>query len=401
MIGRAKRYNLNFFSRSCFIGMNVVLQVCFWFLSLFGIYSYLIYPLLLRLLPSREPNICDADGSVPSMTIIVTARNEETSIRTKLDNLFNLQAYAGDLEILVVSDASSDKTDSIVAEYSDRGVVLVRNASHDGKEAAQALAIDAAKGEILVFSDVATSMRGNVLTRIATHFDDPSIGALSSTDRFVDRGGQPTGEGAYVRYEMWLRRQESRVLSLVGLSGSFFAARAEICRKYWATTIPSDFTTAINCIREGSVAILADDVLGYYSDLANPTREYRRKVRTVVRGMRALAAVPEILNPWRYGLFAFQVWSHKIMRWLAPWFLLSVFIINLALLDGHGVYRLTFVLQALLYVFAAIGFFVRSARKLAIVQIPYYFVIANFAVMHAAIEHINGKAVVKWTPSER
>tara|TARA_R110002049_G_scaffold85482_12_gene217238 strand:+ start:1345 stop:2493 length:1149 start_codon:yes stop_codon:yes gene_type:complete len=382
--------------------MNVVLHLSFWLLSLLGIYSYFIYPVLLRLLPSRDVSpVGEADLPIPSMSVIVTARNEQARIREKIQNLLSLSAYPGEIEIIIASDASDDDTDRIVTEFAEQGVVLVRSPVNDGKEAAQALAIAAAKGELLVFSDVATSMQGDVLARIAKHFADPNVGALSSTDRFLDRDGRPAGEGAYVRYEMWLRGQESRVSSLIGLSGSFFAARAEICRKNWATTIPSDFMTAINCIREGSVAISADDVFGYYTDLADPRKEYRRKVRTVVRGMRALAETREMLSFSKYGLFAFQIWSHKIMRWVAPWCLLLVLLINLALLDTHPIYKLTLGVQVFFYGLATLGALVPKSRDLFAVRIPYYFVAANLAVMHAALDFFRGKAVVTWTPSER
>lgn len=382
--------------------MNVVLHLSFWLLSLLGIYSYFIYPILLRLLPSRHVSpVGEAALPIPSMSVIVTARNEQARIREKIQNLLSLSAYPGEIEIIIASDASDDDTDRIVTEFAEQGVVLVRSPVNDGKEAAQALAIAAAKGELLVFSDVATSMQGDVLARIAKHFADPNVGALSSTDRFLDRDGRPAGEGAYVRYEMWLRGQESRVSSLIGLSGSFFAARAEICRKNWATTIPSDFMTAINCIREGSVAISADDVFGYYTDLADPRKEYRRKVRTVVRGMRALAETREMLSFSKYGLFAFQIWSHKIMRWVAPWCLLLVLLINLALLDTHPIYKLTLGVQVFFYGLATLGALVPKSRDLFAVRIPYYFVAANLAVMHAALDFFRGKAVVTWTPSER
>lgn len=382
--------------------MNVVLHLSFWLLSLLGIYSYFIYPILLRLLPSRHVTpVGEADLPIPSMSVIVTARNEQARIREKIQNLLSLSTYPGEIEIIIASDASDDDTDRIVTEFAEQGVVLVRSPVNDGKEAAQALAIAAAKGELLVFSDVATSMQGDVLARIAKHFADPNVGALSSTDRFLDRDGRPAGEGAYVRYEMWLRGQESRVSSLIGLSGSFFAARAEICRKNWATTIPSDFMTAINCIREGSVAISADDVFGYYTDLADPRKEYRRKVRTVVRGMRALAETREMLSFSKYGLFAFQIWSHKIMRWVAPWCLLLVLLINLALLDTHPIYKLTLGVQVFFYGLATLGALVPKSRDLFAVRIPYYFVAANLAVMHAALDFFRGKAVVTWTPSER
>lgn len=382
---------------------DVLIHGGFWLLGLLAVYSYFGYPLLLLMLPSRRsaPRASHRFAEKPSVTLIITAHNEAARIRAKIENVLMLPAYPGELEFIVASDASTDGTDDIVREFQDRGVRLLSNPHHDGKEAAQALAIEAARGDILVFSDVATRMEGDVFSRIAAHFADPAVGALSSTDQFITRDGKPAGEGAYVRYEMFLRRQESRVNSLIGLSGSFFAARREVCRKHWATTIPSDFMTAVNCARLGYVAISADDVVGFYADLKDPGKEYRRKVRTVGRGMRALAETPEILNPFRYGMFAIQIWSHKIMRWLAPWLLLAFLGVNFAIAGRHWTLAIALAAQLSFYAVVTLGALLNATRRTALVRIPYYFAVANLAVMHAACDFVRGRAIVTWTPSER
>lgn len=383
--------------------MHVFLQILFWVLAGTAVFSYFIYPLVLRAMPSRRP----AGGHQPAMSewpivsVIVTAHNEADGIREKLENTLALDPYPGELEILVASDASTDATDSIVGEFRSGGVTLVRNPSREGKEAAQALAIERARGDILVFTDVATRMRGDVMQRIARHFEDPEIGAISSVDRLLDRDGAVTGESAYVRYEMWLRRQESRVATLVGLSGSFFAARAHVVTGQWQTNVPSDFLTAINCVRRGLRAVSADDVIGYFPDLANAGAEFSRKVRTVLRGMHAVAQVPEVLNPSRFGFFAVQVWSHKLLRWLAPWCLLGLLPVNAVLLDDSPVYVLTMGVQLTLYGLALAGRFVPALCSVAFVRLPCYFVLVNFAVLQAGVEFARGRRVVLWSPSVR
>src|SRR5690606_37149604 len=143
----------------------------------------------------------------------------------------------------------------------DRGVRLVRAVQRQGKEWAQLLAVRAAQGEILGFSDVATMIRADALRRLAGDFADPKVGAVSSEDRFVAPGGQLVGEGLYVRYEMWLRRLESGAAGLVGLSGSFFAARREVCEQ-WDVLASSDFNTALNSVRRGYIAISDPPLLG-------------------------------------------------------------------------------------------------------------------------------------------
>ena len=193
-------------------------------LLLLACYSYFGYPLLLWMIsrgrtaatePSRGYDIW------PGVSLIITAHNEAARISAKLDECLELDYPDDQLEIIVASDASTDQTDIIVRRYGDRRVTLARANERHGKEYAQSVAIRAATGEILVFSDVGTTLRPDALRNIVAPFSNASVGAVSSEDSFLTQDGGIAGEGLYVRYEMWLRRLESRVFSLVGLSGSF------------------------------------------------------------------------------------------------------------------------------------------------------------------------------------
>ena len=371
-------------------------------LGFLAVYSYLIYPLILLVMPARRVGARAYGGvdELPSMTVLITAHNEEARIRSKLENALALDYPREQLEVVVASDQSTDRTDEFVSSFADRGVRLVRADQRLGKEYAQKCAIDASTNELLVFSDVATELPADSLRRLAEEFGDESVGAVSSTDRFVSRDGKLVGEGAYVRYEMWLRRLESRRAGLVGLSGSFFAARREVCNP-WDTQSPSDFNTAMNCARHGKVAISSDAVVGIYRDVANASAEYRRKWRTAVRGINALARHPEVLNPFRYGRFAFQVISHKLMRWLVPWFLLAFAIVSVASVPKGPIFLLLCLLQLVFYGVAAIGHFVAESRELMPVRIVYYFVVANIALAHAAVSYLFGVRMTVWTPTSR
>ena len=304
------------------------------------------------------------------------------------------------MEILVASDASTDNTDGIVKEFEVEGVKLVRAEERKGKEYAQLQAIMVAQGEIIVFSDVATQIKENTLKSLVNQFKDKRVGALSSEDRFVSEDGAVVGEGAYVKYEMWLRKLESRVNGLVGLSGSFFAARKNICQD-WDISVPSDFNTALNCARQGYVAVSDPSVVGYYKDVKHGKGEYGRKFRTIVRGISAVATKPEVLNPFKYGIFAFQVWSHKIMRWAVPWFLLALFVASAILLKESVFYQSIFIAQIMFYSLVLSGTLVDKFRDRVFVRIPYYFVQVNVAIAHATIAFIFGKRIVTWTPTKR
>jgi len=328
--------------------------------------------------------MAERNADLPNLSLIITAHNEAGRIREKLENTLQIDYPGEGLEIIVASDFSTDETDNIVESYAEKGIRLVRADQRKGKEYAQLCAIRASNGEILVFSDVATQIPADALRLLAMRFSDPRIGALSSEDRFISNDGGVVGEGAYVKYEMWLRRLESNRAGLVGLSGSFFAARREVCED-WDIYSPSDFNTALNSAKHGLVAITCPDVVGIYKDVAEPGLEYRRKMRTVIRGITAIARHPEVLNPFRLGLFSFQVWSHKIMRWGVPWFM-AVFLLLTVILQGQGmIYTLALAVQLAFYGLAVAGWLSTRMRKNALVKIIYFFVQTNLALAQATV----------------
>ena len=378
------------------------MEFLFYLFAVLCVYSYFLYPVLLKLLPARKiTDITDnKNTNLPVLSLIITVHNEESRVREKLENTLQIDYPSDFLEIIIASDFSTDETDNIVESYAGKGVQLVRADQRRGKEYAQMCAIRASKGEVLVFSDVATQIPVDALRLLAMHFADPKVGALSSEDKFISNDGSVVGEGAYVKYEMWLRRLESDRAGLVGLSGSFFAARREVC-EHWDIYCPSDFNTALNSAKHGLVAITCPDVVGMYKDVADASLEYRRKMRTVIRGITAIARHPEVLNPFRMGLFAFQVWSHKIMRWGVPWFM-AVFLLLTFILQGQGmIYSLALIAQLIFYALALAGWLFTGLRENTLVKIIFFFVQTNLALAQATVSFILGKRMTVWTPSKR
>ena len=353
-----------------------MLTFLFWLFGLAAIYSYFIYPLILRVLVAKSAAKSAVASEAPtaaveSISLIVTAYNEESRIRAKLENSLQLTVGSAEFEIIVASDCSEDATDEIVREYAARGVRLVRAPARLGKEHAQQCAIQEAKGELLVFSDVATEIPAEALQKLAVYFNDPAIGAVSSEDRFISQDGVVAGEGAYVKYEMWLRRQESKLAGLVGLSGSFFAVRKSLCGD-WDIHSPSDFNTALNTAKAGLRAVTAPDVLGFYQDLKDPSKEYQRKIRTVIRGMTGLSRHAEVLGFGRFGFFSFQVISHKLMRWLTPWFLLIFFLLNALIAGSSAFYFLLFLAQLGFYGLAVVAHFLPNLQSISVIKLVYF-----------------------------
>jgi glycosyltransferase involved in cell wall biosynthesis len=366
-----------------------MVQVVFWTSIGFVVYAYLGYPLLLMVLSVFVRRPVRRGAITPTVSFVITAYNEEKRIRDKIENTLKQDYPKARLEIIVASDCSSDGTDEIVRSYQSEGIRLVRASERRGKEYVQKLAVATANGEILVFSDVATILQPAGVSNIVKNFDDPTIGCVSSTDRFIDAGGAISGEGVYIRYEMFLRKLETKVNSLVSLSGSFFAARREVCRN-WAVDLQSDFNTLLNAVRMGLRGVLDPDSVGYYRNIADERKEFERKVRTVVRGISVFMTSLSMLNPIRYSLFSWQLFSHKLCRWLVPFALILAFISNAVLLPVSKVYLYAFVIQ--------IGFY---ATAVGGVKIPSFFVLVNLSILNAWYLYVRGERMVRWNPSER
>jgi cellulose synthase/poly-beta-1,6-N-acetylglucosamine synthase-like glycosyltransferase len=364
------------------------------------LHAYAGYPLTLRLLGLFRQKEVRRGPFQPSVTLIITACNEERRIGMKLENSLALDYPREKLQVVVASDGSTDGTNEIVRRYARHGVELLEFPVRRGKESAQKDAVQHASGEILVFSDVATRLDPDGLSTIVANFADPTVGCVSSVDRVVGRDGKPCGEGFYVRYEMWLRELESRVNSLVGLSGSFFAARKEVCRDFSAE-MQSDFRTVLNSMKLGLRGVSDPGAIGYYEDISDGKREFDRKVRTVLRGLTVFFRNLEFLDPLRYPLFSYQYFCHKLLRWLAPLFLCVALTANVVLSVGSAFYSILLLCHVAFYGIAFAGWKAKSPPSNVALKIPLYFVTVNWAILVAWWRYLMGNRVIMWAPSER
>jgi cellulose synthase/poly-beta-1,6-N-acetylglucosamine synthase-like glycosyltransferase len=364
------------------------------------LYSYFLYPLLLLLLRLFRRQEFRRGDFEPRISIIIAAYNEESKILGKLENTLAVDYPREKLELIVASDASSDGTDEIVRNHPG-GFILSRVESRKGKEYAQKMAIQKATGDVLVFTDAGTTLKQDSIRRLAGNFFDERVGAVSSTDKMVSENDTVVGEGLYVVFEMGLRRLEYQVNSLVGLSGSFFAARKEVCRN-WSEDLQSDFNTVLNSVKQGYKAIADDEVIGYYKNISKGQSEFKRKVRTMVRGMTVFFRATEMLNVFKYGLFSWQLLSHKFMRWATPFFLLALLAVSITgAALGHGLSQIALALQGAFYGISLLGFAVPALQGMALFKIPFFFVEMNVAVMAAWIKYLRGERIKVWEPSRR
>lgn len=366
------------------------------------VYTYVGYPVLLMLLSRWTRRAVAARGvaDLPRVSVIIAARNEATTIRRKIEQTLALAYPAGRREIIVASDASDDGTDAIAAEYAAQGVRLARAPERRGKEFVQGLAIAAATGDILVFTDAAAALEPDALHRLVRNFGDPTVGAVSTEDRLVDVDGNPTGEGLYVRYEMWVRRLESDVHSLVGLSGSCFAIRRELCAE-WSPRLASDFSRALYTARRGYRAIADASVRATFVAVASPAAEVRRKVRTFLRGITVLMANRELLNPIRHGRLALTLASHKLLRFTAPFALLALLVASAGAARSDGIAAAALALQTAFYGLAAAAAGRPSLQQHRVVRVAYYFTMVQYAMAVAWARYALGHEQVTWEPSRR
>jgi hypothetical protein len=215
-----------------------------------------------------------------------------------------------------------------------------------------------------------------------------------------DSDGDVGGEGFYVKYEMWLRGLESRINSVVGLSGSFFAARREVCNDF-SPKMQSDFRTLLSSMKKGLRGVSDPHAIGYYQDIKDKSREFQRKVRTVLRGLTVFFNHLEFLNVFQFGFFSYEYFCHKLMRWLVPVFLMAAFISGGVLAFGPALYKLLFALQVAFYVSALAGMVVPSFTKIVFIRIPSFFVVVNASIFVAWLKFFKGERVTLWQPSVR
>ncbi len=378
---------------------RALLQGLYWTSVLAVLYAYFGYPAVLRALALVRRRPVRRAPVTPPLTLIITAYNEERQIECKLLNTLEQDYPREHLQIIVASDCSTDATEDIVRRYAERGVELVRAPERRGKEFAQQCALVHARGEVVAFSDVATHLEPDALRLIVRSFADPSVGCVSSEDRIIDDSGKPSGEGFYVRYEMGLRRLESLVGSVVGLSGSFFAARRSVCED-WQPDIQSDFNTLLNSVRRGWRGVSDPEALGFYRNVRSEAQEFPRKVRTVLRGLSAFSRNLDLLNPSRYGLFSLEFFSHKLCRWLVPFSMLVALLANLCLLD-RALYQVLLALAAGFYALAFGGLAFNGLARHKLLRLPAYLLITNVSILVAWKSFMAGKRITAWQPSER
>jgi cellulose synthase/poly-beta-1,6-N-acetylglucosamine synthase-like glycosyltransferase len=371
--------------------------------TLLVLYALIGYPALLMLGGRRGRRPVQELHAWPMVSITVPAYNEEATIAVAVEALLAIDYPADRLQILVVSDGSTDATDRIVADYAGRGVELLRVDTRRGKSAAENQARSHLRGEIIINTDASVRVDPAAVKHLVRHFADPEVGLASGRDVSIARSSEENrGEAGYVGYEMWIRSLETRTGGIVGASGCLYAIRREFHDVDVPEHLSRDFMSALTTRERGSRAVSVPGAICYVPRTASFKGEYRRKVRTILRGIQTLIYKGHLLDPRRHGAFAWKLWSHKVCRWAIPWAGM-VGLVGVALLVPTTSWAaLPLVALGVGLALTAVAWGWPEGRAVPeLFSIPAYLLSGAFAVCMGTVRALNGFDASMWEPTRR
>ncbi|MCP4572875.1 MAG: glycosyltransferase family 2 protein [bacterium] len=379
--------------------------IIFWVSLALLAYVYAGYPLLARLLGAvvnRRVNAAVPGEHLPTVTVLIAAFNEAAHIEATVRNKLESDYPADLLDVVVVSDESEDGTDAIVNGIGDPRVRLLRQEPRAGKTSALNLAMPEVTSEVVVFSDANSLYRPDTIGHLVAALADPDVGYVTGRMVYKAPDGSLTGEGcsAYMVYENKLREYETRLGSIVGVDGGVDALRRRLWTPMNADQLP-DFVEPLS-VREGGHRVVYEPRALLYEDaLAASGDEWRMRVRVGLRAFHALKDKAALLNPFRFGLFAWQLWSHKVLRYLAFVFMAGAFGANAYQSWVEGSYwSLLFTGQVVFYLTAGFGHLMsrREQELPKAIGLAYYLCVLNLASAVAFWRFLKGEKQVTWKP---
>ena len=375
------------------------MRYIFWLSIVVVLYTYVGYPLLAMLLGRLRRRVVAKGHHAPPLSILIAAHNEARCLRATLENKLAL-VYPGPVQIIVVSDGSTDGTDDIAREFEDRGVLVLRQEPRRGKTAALNLAAEHATGEVLVFADANSIYAADALGMLTRNFRDPAVGYVTGRMIYGTGAGSAASIGcrAYMRYEDLLRRSETALGSVVGVNGGIDAVRRSLFLRMRDDQLP-DFVLPLHVVGCGYRVVYEPDALLYEEALDASRSEYRMRVRVTLRAWWAMADMRALFNPRRHGVFALQLFSHKVLRYAVFAAVPVVYIAAAALWGAGAVYQASCLMGSVLLLLAAAGWLAeRAGVSSSLVSLPYYFVLVNVATAQALVKFASGQKQAVWTP---
>jgi cellulose synthase/poly-beta-1,6-N-acetylglucosamine synthase-like glycosyltransferase len=368
-------------------------------------YTYLGYPLLIVLLAKFFPKARKVDVlSTPTVTWIVPCFNEEAVISSKIENLVALDYPKNKLEVILITDGSTDRTVEYAKSYKD--VKVLHQDTRAGKAAAENRAMKFANGEIIVFNDANTMVSSKALKHMIKHYADPQVGGVSGAKGIiVDQKDTAAseGEGLYWKYESMIKNADSNFNSLMGAAGELVSFRSELVMDLPEDTILDDFMQSFNVLKQGFIMIYEPKAKAEETSSINVEEELKRKIRIAAGGWQSMSRVLYILNIFRRPIQAWMYISHRVLRWSITAFTLPLlYLLNAFSLDSSSAFLITlFIGQSIFYFIALLAHQFRDKSLPGPVLIMYYFVLMNYAVIAGFLRFIGGKQGGAWERSVR
>ena len=372
-------------------------EIIFWLTIGIIFYTYFGYPLFILFVSVFINHKIKKGAIEPNVTILITAYNEEKNIAGKLENTLSVDYPKEKLEIIIASDASEDNTDEIVKEFANQGVILHRVEGRVGKTETQNQTVKMAKGDIVIFSDATTKYKKDAIRKMVRNYNDPSIGAVSGRYEYVNPTGAPVGLGTILfwKYENSVKNRQTRIETVTGCCGCIYSVRKSLYEPL-PREIISDLVEPLKILEKGYRIAFEPEAVAYEETTETSGEEFGMRVRVISRGMYGLWYMRKLFNPFKYGFVSFQLFSHKVLRWMIP-FLLPFLLISNLFLVGYPFYTLTFVAQILFYIGAMGGYLLdKMGKKARLLALPLYYCVVNAASVAAFFRTIFGKRAIVW-----
>jgi cellulose synthase/poly-beta-1,6-N-acetylglucosamine synthase-like glycosyltransferase len=362
---------------------------------LLSAYSYLLYPCLLLVL-SKAVKRGWAKGEItPPVSVIISAYNEEAVIEQKVRNALALDYPEDRLEIIVSSDGSTDRTNEIVSAIKDPRLTLFAFPEREGKTACLNKSVPKAKGEIVLFTDANSMFPSDVLLKLVRNFADQDIGLVTGWTKYHKAGGGEETTGLYAKFEKWSKVHESLIFSCVGADGAVFAIKRSLYKPLQNFDI-NDFVIPLDVIRQKKRAVLDPEVFCFEEASEGAGSEYKRQVRITTRTLGAMQRNLEFLNPMKCGSFSFLLFSHKLMRFLVPFFFSFALMANALLLMKSLWYLLPFLASAFFLCWGALSSVLDLAGGFS--SICRFLLATLSAQMAAWFRLVKGIKDITWAP---
>ena len=371
------------------------MESLFYLLLFLTIYPYVVYPLLVMAWARLSGNRWNQKCIVPKVSMIISVYNEEGVIREKIENALSLDYPKNLFEVVVASDGSTDRTNEIIASIADPRLVLRAYPERYGKTACLNRVVPHATGSVLIFTDANSMFPFDAIRKLTRNFADGRVGLVTGWTKYRKADGEEETTGLYARLEKAIKYGESLIYSCVGADGAVFAMRKELYRPLKDYDI-NDFVIPLNVIGQGGRVVLDPEVYCVEKPSEGEVKEFRRQVRITNRTLGAIWRNIEFLNPLRYGSFAFCLFSHKVVRFLVPFFFLGTLCAALVLSGASLLYACFTALQLFFVAVGLFGIFKRSTGRL--VQLCSFVLLTIYAQFVGWIRWSTGKSDVIWKP---